>query len=147
MNRVPPPTTMKPEGSRKVVVMNGSRQLNQMLGGEWVTLKVLPHGGLPTGVYQLADAQKPPVSGKPAIYTGQLLQVDDHKVYQLHGKNVIQHDRSVFHEAESKGDKLIVGRTVSVAYQNGRGAVVTGEHGAARNAPVRSKGKDGGVEI
>lgn len=132
---------MKPEGSRKVVVMNGSRQLDQVLGGEWVTLKVLPEAGLPKGIYQLSDAQKPEVSGKPSTFTGPLLQVDDHKVYQLHGKGIILHDRAVFRDMEAKGGKLTVGQNLTLAYQNGRGAVVTGEHGAARQA---NKSRDTG---
>lgn len=50
---------MKPEGSRKVAVLNGSRQLDQVIGGQWTTLKVLPENGLPKGIYQLADAKQP----------------------------------------------------------------------------------------
>lgn len=138
-----PGVIMKPEGSRKIVVMNGSRQLDQVLGGEWVTLKTLPEAGLPKGIYQLADARVPPVTGKPAIYTGQILQVDDHKVYQLFGKNVLQHERSVFRDAEAKGEKLTVGKTISVAYENGLGALATGERGNAR--PGRLRG--GGAEL
>lgn len=29
---------MRPEGSRKVAVLNGSRQLDKVIGGQWVTL-------------------------------------------------------------------------------------------------------------
>ncbi|EPY9514951.1 KfrB domain-containing protein [Escherichia coli] len=122
---------MKPEGSRKIAVLNGSRQIDQVLGGQWVTLKVLPEAGLPKGIYQLSDAKKPEVSSKLSTFTGQLLQVDDHKVYQLAGQKIIQHDRAVFRDLEASGAKLNVGQSITLAYQNGRGAVATGERGVA----------------
>lgn len=38
---------MKPEGSMKICVLNGSRQVDKVVGGEWQTQKVLPEAGLP----------------------------------------------------------------------------------------------------
>jgi len=97
----PPPKKM-PEGSRAVSVMNGSRQIDQVIKGVWETQKVLPENGLPKGVYQLADAAKPDTGkdGKQKEYTGQLLQVDSRDVYQLQGKGVVKHDRAVFNDLE-----------------------------------------------
>nr|WP_277628704.1 KfrB domain-containing protein [Klebsiella pneumoniae] len=71
-----------PEGSRKVCVLNGSRQLDQVVKGEWMTIKVLPENGLPKGIYQLAEATKPDTGkdGKESAYTGQVLHVDSKAV-------------------------------------------------------------------
>ncbi|SUD29809.1 Uncharacterised protein [Proteus vulgaris] len=134
---------MRPEGSRKVAVLNGSRQLDKVIGGEWVTLKVLPEAGLPTGVYHLDDAQRPPVQREPVSYTGQVLQVDYEKVYQLHGRGIVVHDRSVFRDLEKGGPALAEGQRVTVNYQNGRGAAVGRETGSV----ARSRERGGGVEL
>lgn len=133
---------MKPEGSRKVVVMNGSRQLDKVIGGEWVTLKVLPEAGLPKGIYQLTDAQRPPVQREPVSYRGQVLQVDYEKVYQLHGNGIVVHDRSVFRDMESGGAKLTEGQGLTVKYEQGRGAVVN----PPRSASVQPRQR-GGAEL
>lgn len=133
---------MKPEGSRKVAVLNGSRQLDQVIGGQWTTLKVLPENGLPKGIYQLADAKQPDTA--KGNYSGQILQVDNDAVYQLNGKGITRHSRAVFHEMESKGVKLNVGQSVDIGYQNGKGVAKEPERGAARPVPGR---KLGGQEI
>jgi len=134
---------MRPEGSRKVAVLNGSRQLDKVIGGQWVTLKVLPEAGLPKGVYFLDDAQRPPVRNAPVSYTGQVLQVDYEKVYQLHGRGIVVHDRSVFRDLEKGGPALAEGQRVTVNYQNGRGAAVGRETGSV----ARSRERGGGVEL
>ncbi|EME8622786.1 hypothetical protein V0N53_004600 [Salmonella enterica] len=51
-----PGVKMMPEGSRKVCVLNGSRQIDQVIKGEWTTLKVLPESGLPKGIFYLGEA-------------------------------------------------------------------------------------------
>lgn len=130
---------MKPEGSRKVAVLNGSRQLDKVIGGEWVTLKVEAEAGLPKGVYFLDEAQRPPVKREPVSYTGTVLQVDYEKVYQLHGRGIVVHDRAAFRDLENRGAALAVGQSVTVNYQNGRGAAV------ARGSPSRERG--GGAEL
>ncbi len=88
LNPTGPTPKMMPEGSRKVCVLNGSRQLDQVVKGEWMTIKVLPENGLPKGIYQLAEATKPDTGkdGKESAYTGQVLHVDSKAVYQLSGK-------------------------------------------------------------
>lgn len=107
---------MKPEGSRKIAILNGSRQLDQVVQGEWVTLKVLPENGLPKGIYQLSEAKRPPVTAERTIYCGQLLQVDKQHVFQLHGTGILVHERQAFRSMEA----LAAGQQVSVTYQNGR---------------------------
>ena len=87
-----PGVKMMPEGSRKVCVLNGSRQIDQVIKGEWTTLKVLPESGLSKGIYQLGEATKAS-SGKDASFTGQVLFSDSKAVYQLSGKGVVEHPR------------------------------------------------------
>lgn len=143
----PPPKKM-PEGSRAISVMNGSRQIDQVIKGVWETQKVLPENGLPKGVYQLADAAKPDSGkdGKQKEYTGQLLQVDSRDVYQLQGKGVVKHDRAVFNDLESKGDTLTVGSNYSVGYVNGKGSAkpMGASSAQAQAQPKRTASKDHG---
>lgn len=144
-----PAPKMMPEGSRKICVMNGSRQVDQVIKGAWETQKVLPENGLPKGIYQLAEATKPDTGkdGKEKDYTGQLLHVDSRDVYQLQGKGVVKHDRAVFKDLEAKGDQLTVGRNYSVGYANGAGtAKLAGSAGVQAQAQ-RSASKGGGAEI
>ncbi len=81
---------MKPEGAVKVVVLNGSRQIDQVVAGAgnngeagWVTQKVLPENGLPKGIHQLHDATNPAKNVHPQSFGGQVLHVDQKHVYQF----------------------------------------------------------------
>jgi hypothetical protein len=135
-----PTTKMMPEGSRKVCVLNGSRQIDQVIKGEWTTLKVLPESGLPKGIYQLGEATKAS-SGKDASFTGQVLFSDSKAVYQLSGgKGVVEHPRSAFAELEAKGEKIVDGRTYTVAYANGKGVATNAQTANVAQARTASKG-------
>ncbi|MEX8140004.1 KfrB domain-containing protein [Acinetobacter baumannii] len=127
MNPTKPAQLLKPEGSRKIVVLNGSRQIDQVIKGTWTTLKVLPENGLPRGIYQLSEAQKPNLgqSGKPATYEGQLLHLDQKAAYQLIGGKIVEHDRSAFKMLEANGQPLTIGRSYGVTYLNGRSSSVS----------------------
>ncbi|KIZ48463.1 conjugal transfer protein TraB [Pseudomonas oryzihabitans] len=140
-NPTPPPTKMMPEGSRKVCVLNGSRQIDQVVQGKWMTLKVLPENGLPKGVYQLGEAAKAS-TGKDASFTGQVLFSDSKAVYQLAGKGVVEHPRSAFADLEAKGEKVADGRTYTVAYANGKGTAVQGNAAAVTQPRSAAKGND-----
>ncbi|EDA6987560.1 conjugal transfer protein TraB [Salmonella enterica subsp. enterica serovar Typhimurium] len=149
LNPIKPPTKMMPEGSRKVCVMNGSCQLDQVVKGEWVNIKVLPESGLPKGVYQLAEATKPDTGkdGKESAYSGQVLHVDSKAVYQLSGKGIVEHPRSAFADLEAKGDKIVVGRTYTVGYVNGKGTVSHGQAASLAQQQQRSASKGGGISL
>ncbi len=49
---------MKPEGSMKICVLNGSRQVDKVVGGEWQTQKGIAGGRFAKGIYQLSEARK-----------------------------------------------------------------------------------------
>lgn len=118
-----PGVKMMPEGSRKVCVLNGSRQIDQVIKGEWTTLKVLPECGLPKGIYQLGEATKAS-SSKDASYTGQVLFSDS---------------------KEAKGEKIVDGRSYTVAYANGKGVATNAQ--AANVAPARTASKGHGASM
>ncbi len=93
--------------------------------------------GLSKGIYQLGEATKAS-SGKDASFTGQVLFSDSKAVYQLSGKGVVEHPRSAFAELEAKGEKIVDGRTYTVAYANGRGVATNAQAAnVARRAPRR----------
>lgn len=146
LNPTGPLVKMMPEGSRKICVLNGSRQVDQVLQGNWTTLKVLPENGLPKGIYQLAEATRPDTGkdGKEKNYTGQILQVDSREVYQLQGKGVVKHDRAAFKDLESKGEQLTVGRNYSVGYVNG---TATAKQVSASVQAPRSASKGAGQSM
>ncbi len=139
LNPIAPPTKMMPEGSRKVCVLNGSRQIDQVVKGEWMTLKVLPENGLPKGIYQLGEAAKGS-NGKDASFTGQVLFSDSKAVYQLSGKGVVEHPRSAFAELEAKGEKIVDGRSYTVAYANGKGVASNAQTAKVEHTRPTSKG-------
>ena len=115
---------MKPEGSVKIVVLNGSRQIDQVVPGAgkdgepgWVTMKVQPEAGLPKGIHQLSDATNPAKNVHPQTYGGQVLHVDQKHVYQFGPKGIVQHDRKLFEK------EPVVGKCYEVSYSPGVGKV------------------------
>lgn len=108
---------MKPEGSMKICVLNGSRQVDKVVGGEWQTQKVLPEAGLPKGIYQLSEAQQASKNVYPHSHVGQVLHVDDRHVYQLSQKGLVQHNRNAWEK------EPVVGQNYEVAYARGVGKV------------------------
>lgn len=115
---------MKPEGSVKIVVLNGSRQIDQVVPGAgkygepgWVTMKVQPEAGLPKGIHQLSDATNPAKNVHPQTYGGQVLHVDQKHVYQFGPKGIVQHDRKLFEK------EPVVGKCYEVSYSRGVGKV------------------------
>jgi hypothetical protein len=108
---------MKPEGSLKICVLNGSRQVDKVVAGEWQTQNVLPEAGLPKGIYQLSDALQASKNVHPHSHIGQVIHADDRHVYQLSQKSVVQHSRSVWEK------EPVVGKNYEVAYSRGVGKV------------------------
>ena len=115
---------MKPEGSVKIVVLNGSRQIDQVVPGAgkdgepgWVTMKVQPEAGLPKGIHQLSDATNPAKNVHPQTYGGQVLHVDQKHVYQFGPKGIVQHDRKLLEK------EPVVGKCYEVSYSRGVGKV------------------------
>ena len=115
---------MKPEGSVKIVVLNGSRQIDQVVPGAgkdgepgWVTMKVQPEAGLPKGIHQLSDATYPAKNVHPQTYGGEVLHVDQKHVYQFGPKGIVQHDRKLFEK------EPVVGKCYEVSYSRGVGKV------------------------
>ena len=99
---------MKPEGSVKIVVLNGSRQVDQVVQGEWMTMKVLPENGLPKGIHQLHDAINPAKNVHPQTFGGQVVHADTKHVYQFGPKGIVQHDKKIFDQALN-GKEPVVG--------------------------------------
>lgn len=120
MNPTKPPTISKPEGSLKIVVLNGSRQVDKVIDGAWTTQKVLSENGLPKGIYQLSEATKPLPSKEQSNYSGQVLHVDTQYLYQLSlDKQILKFDKHQISNAISPGEKLNVGTHIVVSTQNG----------------------------
>jgi hypothetical protein len=115
-----PPILLKPEGSLKICVLNGSRQIEKVVEGQWLTIKVADEAGLPRGIYQLADAKDPSIGRESATFSSTVMHVSDRHVYQFtgNGKEVVRHARSLF-IGEPK-----VGRAYDVSYENGQGIKV-----------------------
>lgn len=118
---------MKPEGSLKITVANASRQVDQVIEGEWTTIQVLSDATLPKGSYYLSDTVKASKNVYPQDFTGQVLHMDKSSVYQLSGKAVVQHDRGLFKKEPS------VGTCYDISYRRGIGSV-NGELGKSDGA-------------
>lgn len=124
-----------PVGSMKVVVLNGSRQIDQVVpglgvdgAGGWQTQKVESENGLPKGIYPLHNSVEAAKNVHPQQFGGQLLHVDKKHVYQFgpdNGKgkpSVIKHDRKIFDMA-LEGREPVVGQCYEVTYARGQGKV------------------------
>ena len=121
-------------GSVKIVILNGSRQIDQVVPGVgqngaagWQTQKVLGENGLPQGIYQLSSANDASKKVHPQQFGGQVLHVDKQNVYQFgpsdgKGKStVVKHDRKIFDQA--LGKEPVVGQCYEVSYSRGVGKV------------------------
>ena len=118
----------------KVVVLNGSRQIDQVVSGGdggvdgWQTQKVEPENGLPKGIYPLHTSVDASKNVHPQHFGGQLVHVDKQHVYQFgpdNGKgkpSVVKHDRRIF-DAALEGKEPIVGQCYEVSYARGQGKV------------------------
>lgn len=122
-------------GSVKIVILNGSRQIDQVVPGVgangtagWETQKVLGENGLPKGIYQLSSANDASKKVHPQQFGGQVLHVDKQSVYQFgpddgKGKStVVKHDRKIFDQALD-GKEPVVGQCYEVSYARGVGKV------------------------
>lgn len=114
-------TTQTPaaEGAVKISVMNQSRLVDVMRGGEWVTMKThAGEAGLPKGTYRLDTARQASKNVHPHAYTGPVVHADRSSVYQLDGAGVVRHDRALF-QAEP-----VVGQCYKLEYRRGVGQLV-----------------------
>ena len=108
---------IKPEGSLRLSVINGSRLLNKVIDGKWSTIETMPDAELPSGVFNLSGAIIPEKNVHPQNYGGQVLHVNDDYVWQLSGDKIARHKRSLFEK------EPIVGCRCSVSYSRGAGRV------------------------
>lgn len=124
-----------PVGSTKIVVLNGTRQIDQVVPGAagegrdgWQTQKVLPENGLPKGIYPLAKAADASRNVHPQKFGGQIVHADKQHVYQFGQDDskgrptIVKHNRAIFDEA-LKGKEAVVGQCYEVTYSRGVGKV------------------------
>lgn len=122
-------------GSVKVVILNGSRQIDQVVPGVgangsagWQTQEVLGENGLAKGIYQLGGATDASKKVHPQQFGGQVLHIDKQNVYQFgpnDGKGnstIVKHDRKIFDQA-LEGKEAVVGQCYEVSYSRGVGKV------------------------
>ncbi|WP_456292294.1 zeta toxin family protein [Pseudomonas sp. AK106] len=137
-------------GSIKIVVQNGSRQIDQVVPGVgadgtagWQTQQVLSENGLARGVYPLYDVADASKKVHPQQFGGQVLHVDTHNVYQFgpnDGKNtatIVKHDRKIFDQALD-GKEPTVGKSYEVTYARGVGKV-KGELSQAESEQIQNR--------
>ncbi|MGC6373689.1 KfrB domain-containing protein [Pseudomonas sp. S2.OTC.A_B10] len=127
--------TVPEVGSLKVVILNGSRQIDKVVPGVgadgaagWQTQQVLSENGLKKGIYQLSGATDASKKVHPQQFGGQVLHVDKQNVYQFgpddgKGKStIVKHDRKIFDQALD-GKEPVVGQCYEVSYARGIGKV------------------------
>lgn len=137
-------------GSVKIVILNGSRQIDQVVPGVgkngaagWQTQELHDVNGLPKGIYQLNGANDACKKVHPQHFGGQVLHVDKQNVYQFgpddgKGKStVVKHDRKIFDQALN-GNEPVVGRCYEVSYSRGVGKV-KGELSQEEGAKLQSR--------
>lgn len=109
---------MKFEGSVKIVVMNGSCQVDQVVNGEWLIMKVLFEVGLLKGIYQLSDVKDVSKNVYLYKYVGQVLYDDGCNVYQFSEGGIVKYSWGIFEKL------LVVGKNYEIVYSWGQGKVI-----------------------
>lgn len=110
-------TTMHPalpDQAQRLVVSNGSRQLEEVIDGSWKAVNVQADSGMQKGVYPLYEAKTAATDGKQ-LFAGTVIHADKRHVYQQLGKNnIVKHDRSAFDQAPT------IGQFTKIQYTMGR---------------------------
>lgn len=85
---------------QRLLVMNGSRIVQNERDGQWHSDKVDKAGALKPGIYNLYLASQ---ADKTATCSGVILHADRENVYQQVGKNYVMHARSDFDKVPEIG--------------------------------------------
>ncbi|MCK0509702.1 IncP plasmid survival protein KfrB [Aromatoleum buckelii] len=85
---------------QRLLVMNGSRIVQNEREGQWYTDKVDKAGALKPGIYNLYLASR---ADKAATHSGVIVHADKERVYQQIGKNYVMHDRLDFDKTPEIG--------------------------------------------
>lgn len=101
---------------QRLLVMNGSRILQQEYDGAWVNQKVEKAGALKPGIYNLHSAQR---ADKAKAHEGTIIHADGNSVYQQTGKNIVMHERKDFDKVPD------IGSVKSVSYDAAGKAAVS----------------------
>lgn len=106
------------EDALRLVVSNGSRQVEKFMEGSWKTVNVQNDGNLRKGVYPLYEAKQAKTDDKQ-LFAGTVIHADKRHVYQELGKNnIVRHDRSTFDQTPT------IGQFTKIQYNLGRAQVV-----------------------
>lgn len=97
----------------RVVVANGSRQVESEFNNKRFVTKVDDAANLPKGIYDLRAAQQPQQTGERR-YEGAVIHATKDTVYQLAGNEIIRHNARLFERAPT------VGTNFNATYNNGR---------------------------
>ncbi|MCK0505289.1 IncP plasmid survival protein KfrB [Aromatoleum anaerobium] len=103
---------------QRVLVMNGSRIVQNERDGQWYSDKVDKAGALKPGIYNLYLANR---ADKTATCSGVILHADKEHVYQQVGKNYVMHARSDFDKVPE------IGSAKSISYDAQGKASVSAE--------------------
>ena len=103
---------------QRLLVMNGSRILQQEYDGAWVNQKVEKAGALKPGMYNLHSAQRP---DKSKASEGTILHADGNSIYQQTGKTIVMHDRKNFDKVPD------IGSVKSISYDAAGKAAVSAD--------------------
>lgn len=99
---------------QRLLVMNGRCILEKQVDDRWAVEKVWRAGALKPGVYNFYSAL---VADPQKSYTGPVIYVDNERVFQLVGKQLVLHARDQFEMTPP----IAVAKTIS--YRDGRAAL------------------------
>ena len=85
---------------QRLLVMNGSRIVQNEQDGQWKSEKVDKAGALKPGIYNLYLASR---ADKAATHSGLILYADKDNVYQQVGKGYVAHARADFDKVPEIG--------------------------------------------
>jgi len=104
---------------QRLLVLNGTRLLQNEQEGQWKTDNVVKAGPLKPGVYNIHTAGIP---DRSKVSEGTIIHVDKTHVFQQVRKDVfVKHERSVFDKVPEVGDNC------SINYQGNKAVVASGQ--------------------
>lgn len=116
----------------KICVLNGSRQEDAIVNGQWQTQKVTGEFGLPKGIYRLDTAQVVKPADK-AEYQGPIIHVSREHAFQKTDAGMVRHSLFTFKQ------KPEIGENAKIEYKMGK--AILANRPPEQQAQAQAKGR------
>jgi hypothetical protein len=96
---------------QRILIMNGQRLIQREKEGKWLIEKVEKAPEIKPGIYNIF-LSKDAANEETNLFFGMIFHEDKNSFYQRVGKDIIKHDKLLFHI------KPALGKNITIEYQN-----------------------------